>query len=160
MTFQGELDKIKEFFHISIARYGLSNRFIENVQKKYPESTDDKQFYFGNPPPQENPRKYDFKTTISGFKESLNEHKKILINNCIILLVSSWYLYCDENNIRKYYDDRIIEVILYRNCIVHNDGIIDNKYIRTSRLQKYQIGEKLDFSEEDFKEFLICFEGK
>ena len=84
----------------------------------------------------------------------------MLVNNCIILLVSLWLLYCEKQNIDKYLNPEIVEVILYRNCLVHNKGIIDKKYIAKSKLQKYKLGEKLNFSEYDFDNFLSYFEGK
>lgn len=160
MSFQNELNEIQEFFYISLARYRMSNQFMEFVQEKHPESSDEKAFYFGEKPPTENPINYDFKTNIGSFKSLLKKHEKILIENCIILLVSLWEIYCSKNGIDKYNDANISEVVLYRNCIIHNKGTIDSEYIKNSKLKKYQIGDVLDFSKDDFKIFLGYFDNK
>lgn len=158
MNFQEKLNEIKEFFYISIARYNMSNQFMEMLQKKYPISSDEKPFLIGDKPPEENIP--DFETSIGEFKSLIKKHERILVKNCIILLVILWEEYCSKYRIEKYYDENISEIILYRNCIVHNKGIIDSNYLKNSKLKKYQIGNILNFSNRDFKKFLSYFEGK
>lgn len=97
---------------------------------------------------------YKLKIKISEFKSTIGPHELILVNNCIILLISYWESYCKLNNIKKFLSPEILEVILYRNCIVHNEGKIDNFYYKRSKLKKYRVGDRLNFSKSDFEKFL------
>ncbi|HUU88977.1 MAG TPA: hypothetical protein VMX17_14675 [Candidatus Glassbacteria bacterium] len=161
MAFAKELEKVKEFYHISLTRYGFANKYLDAIQKKYPQSNDGKAFFIGEEEPKVGSLDYGgFKTTVGEFRTSIDKHITILINNCIILLVSLWENYSRQHSLKQYYDDYITEVILYRNCIVHNNGIIDQKYVNKSKLKRYGVGDKLDFSETDFRTFLKYFEGK
>jgi hypothetical protein len=160
MNFQYELQAVKEFFYMSFVRYNLANNFLSDVQKRYPTSTDDKDFYIGSEVPTEDPPNYDLKIKVGDFKLKLEAQTNTLINNCVILLISAWEEYCKSNKLKKYYDKDITEVILYRNCLVHNKGIIDKEYINKSKLHKYELGDKLNFLKKDFDLFLTYFEKK
>jgi hypothetical protein len=48
--------------------------------------------------------------------------------------------------------DTIVELIATRNCIVHNRGLIDDKYLRTVETPKFRKYEKREIEVSDFEE--------
>ncbi len=48
--------------------------------------------------------------------------------------------------------DTIVELIATRNCIVHNRGLIDDKYLRTVRNPKFRKDQKRNIEISDFEE--------
>lgn len=48
--------------------------------------------------------------------------------------------------------DTIVELIATRNCIVHNRGLIDDKYLRTVKNPKFRKGEKREIEISGFEE--------
>src|SRR3989344_9348221 len=159
MSFQEDFEKIKKFFYVSESRYIVSNKYLENLQKKNPPLSEKTRIYFDKPA-LKYPIDYGYTIEVESYKSSLDKHMKILINNCIILLVSAWEVYCRDNKIRKYHNDEIREIILYRNCIVHNKGVVDKEYIKKSKLKKYNLRDSLNFKRDDFKQFLEYFNGQ
>lgn len=162
MSFHDELEEIKEFFYVSQMRYITSNKYLEHLQKvnKNPTISEKTIIYFGKEPPIPPLKNYEYTINVEDYKSSLDKHIKLLINNCIILLVSFWELYCTKNKINKYYNGEITEVILYRNCIIHNKGKVDKAYVKNSKLKIFKLGELLNFNKEDFERFLAYFEDK
>lgn len=128
------------------------------LQKSHISSTDDKPFYIGSSRPEGEVPDSNFKTTIGEFKASLFKNKKILVKNCIILLVSFWEVYCKDKGIPRYKSDEIREVILYRNCILHDKDKINERYVKDSKLKLYSKGDILNLDVEDFERFLSYFE--
>lgn len=62
--------------------------------------------------------------------------------------------WCDKRDIPlavpEGMSDTIVELIATRNSIVHNRGLIDDKYLRTVRNSKFRTGEKREIEVNDF----------
>ena len=162
MSFDSELNEVKEFFYVSQMRYKTSNKYLEHLQKinKYPQISEETRLYIGKEPPIPQLKNNVYSIKVGDYKTSLKKHIRLLVNNCIVLLVSLWEIYCKEKKIKKYNDDNIVEIILYRNCIVHNKSKINENYLTNSKLMIYKLGDELNFNENDFEKFLKYFEGK
>lgn len=56
--------------------------------------------------------------------------------------------------VNEFYNNQMKEIILIRNCILHNDGVVDDPYVTQTSLNKFEKDEKINLRASDVNEFL------
>jgi len=91
---------------------------------------------------------------------TLEKLKEVKIKELMFTSVDNWLKYFNKNigfNIEIPND--IIEMSLVRNCLIHNNGLVDDKLEKRINKRRYNYEKKINVTENDYSRYKNCVEN-